>query len=977
PVAPSAVPAALTAAPVGVAAAEPAPAAPQPDVAGGPPSALVAAWPFLLLAVGVVGLALTGGRLLRLRRMACTRQSVGMLLRAAGTKVRRQLPALQMPTMTLPKIALPALHWTVWRLRRAAPPTLDLPALPIAPAVPPAEDTPVALAARASAHLGGAVVVEGQEPRRDADLGVLLAAQEIALPEVVIPTAAPGDLDTGWNTEDRALAVAATLAEVWSCERFVSPVLALDTALVSGSAQVVVTIDAVPDEDERLTGLPDRLAALRPAWRSRWKAAQHPTATLTIDVNTAGALPGAGGPIIAPVLHHGWGNKVARYFPLGAWRHLGFYGAAGAGALHTFLTGVLYTQPPSAIALALLDQGQISPLYRGVAHRVETPGDVRATCEALSHSLRRGGAARDDVRPLLLIIVEPDTEALTALTTLLTRLRQQPSAPIHLLIAQERLHAAGRELYAMLPALITSGGQGAASWLPGQQGEWPKRDAARLVGRGMRVEGRAATQTEAEVADLLAPLRRSAAQLPPVLWDAMAPEVLEPARAPEALPLYTPPVAADAVVLPTTASAVLAVADSIPAPHPVSDECPDVRTPDAVLDTTLEGGAQGAHAEEHRESLASGAVIAEEAATPADASLADESDIAASPVLPAGAEDGTSVPVSAAVPDTACAMKAAPPPVVPSPSDVCPDVRTGGEEKVDPTREEDATPAATIAPETPVEGAAAPADNNRVAPAAPLAADAERDSAPPPVDTIPERVDDGGGTTMPGPAASECPDVRTPGNVLGAASREALEAQPDLLPRSTPEVASSSPETMALARGEDDEEDALADVLARMEAADASARTRPTVLPARQGAPAASAHPPEEPDNGWPRGPDSLGRMTMAALVRQLVVDPDILTAKQADQVGVTKKRLQALGQRLGLFPDTQARQIAETLVVWFDRAGVLVAPLKSKEHPLNQPRALERTDPEWICERLNATALPTPDAVRAAFAAPHGGVTP
>ncbi|MEN9938701.1 MAG: hypothetical protein RLZZ387_5280, partial [Chloroflexota bacterium] len=610
-----------TAVPVSALGATPAPSAepaivpttaPQPTVAtsevvpapsslsGAAPSVLLVAWPFLLLAVGVGGLGLTGGRIVRRRRMAYTGQSVGMLLdasdaatREANLRVMQDLHAqghlppelavaaglhggkrvLRLPTVKLPTVKLPTVKLPTIRLPERTAPVQ--PPMVVAPEAAPAPTSAAPLTG-----LGGAVVeADPARTMRDDELGSLLAAHEVTLPEVIIPAASPGESDAGWSAEDRALAVAAALAQVWSAERFVSPVLAIDTATAPGSAQVVVTVDAVPDEDERLTALPDRLAAIHPTWRARWRPAQQQTATLSVDVQTAGALPGAGGPLIAPVLHHGRGGKVARYFPLGTWRHLGFYGGGALGALHALVTSLLYTQPPANTAFAVLDQGQISPLYRGVAHQVQAPGDVRVTCEALTRALRRGGGSRADVRPLLLLVVEPDAEALAALTALLARLRQQPSAPVHLLIAQERLSAAGRELYAMLPALITSGGQGAASWLPGQQGEWPRRDAARLVGRGMRVEGRAIAQTEAEAAELLAALRRTPAALPPVLWDAPALVVEEEVVTQDVAPLpdAPPPVTATPVVvsqvvpvpeapLPVDVPVVEAEASTVPEP---------------------------------------------------------------------------------------------------------------------------------------------------------------------------------------------------------------------------------------------------------------------------------------------------------------------------------------------------------------------------------------------------------------------------
>jgi hypothetical protein len=161
----------------------------------------------------------------------------------------------------------------------------------------------------------------------------------------------------------------------------------------------------------------------------------------------------------------------------------------------------------------------VSPLYRGVPHRLDPPGDVRATADALGDALHRRNRVGAAVRPLLLVVAEPDAAALASLTALLTRLRQHPDVPVHVLLVQERLVPAGRELYALLPAIITGVGQGDPSWLPGQHDAWPRQGTARLNARGMRLEGRAITRTEAEVAELVAPLRQVASHLPPVVWD--------------------------------------------------------------------------------------------------------------------------------------------------------------------------------------------------------------------------------------------------------------------------------------------------------------------------------------------------------------------------------------------------------------------------------------------------------------------------
>jgi hypothetical protein len=129
-------------------------------------------------------------------------------------------------------------------------------------------------------------------------------------------------------------------------------------------------------------------------------------------------------------------------------------------------------------------------------------------------------------------------------------------------------------------------------------------------------------------------------------------------------------------------------------------------------------------------------------------------------------------------------------------------------------------------------------------------------------------------------------------------------------------------------------------------------------------------------DTGWPHGLLGLTPSALAALLAHIVSDMAFTTAPQLDQIGVTKRRLQSAGLKLALFPEPQARPLAEALMVWFDVASILADPAHPHDHRLNQPRALATSDLAWITERLRATPPPTPEAVRVAFASPAGGAS-
>jgi len=330
-------------------------------------------------------------------------------------------------------------------------------------------------------------------------------------------SAASSDSTTAWTAEDRALAAATALATLWTDQTIQSTILAIDTATVAGNRPVLITLDGHPGEEQLINHLPDLIVARHPAWRATWRR-DH----LELIMERTSAPTTSDAPLIVPVLTHGRSGKTMRFFPLRNWRHLGIYGGEALGALHAMLGSLLYTQSPAELALAILDHGEIASLYRDVAHLVALPDTPYGTIEMLAQSIRRGAARA--VRPLLLVVVEPDDDQLNRLIELAAWLQARSATPLHLLIVQTCPRSAGCELYAQLPALLMSGGSGPTTLLPGQ-GAWPKRGAARLVAHGTRIEGRAITLDEVAIVQALTPLRQHMTDLPPVLWDAPEPSV--------------------------------------------------------------------------------------------------------------------------------------------------------------------------------------------------------------------------------------------------------------------------------------------------------------------------------------------------------------------------------------------------------------------------------------------------------------------
>lgn len=139
-------------------------------------------------------------------------------------------------------------------------------------------------------------------------------------------------------------------------------------------------------------------------------------------------------------------------------------------------------------------------------------------------------------------------------------------------------------------------------------------------------------------------------------------------------------------------------------------------------------------------------------------------------------------------------------------------------------------------------------------------------------------------------------------------------------------------------------------------------------------APQPSAHRPApvtpiaEPENGWPAGPPPLGRAALAELMARIVSTPMII-AGQANEVGVTKNRLVDL---LKGADRAQAKELTETLLAWFDLAGLLAEP--SKPGRLRHPRPLTTTSLIEIAERLNATPCPDQSTVQMLWARSNEG---
>jgi hypothetical protein len=282
-------------------------------------------------------------------------------------------------------------------------------------------------------------------------------------------------------------------------------------------------LDADPADGAVLLALPEHLLATAPGWDARWRGG---ALELTAPPEPAAA---SHGPLLAPLLRHGRRKQYRRYLSLergaNTANQLLVCGAAANEVLHNCLTSLLFTHPPETLALLVLDGNGAAPLYAAAPHAIRAPGSPRATLAALDRAVRRG-SPRDRLRHLLVAVIDPDAATLADLNALVARMRAVPPLPLTLVLAQQQPLAAGREVYAVLPTLLTAGRAGDAPPLAGQR--WPRSGHGRLVTDGVILEGVPLQRTESDVCAVLALLGQPPEALPPTLLDFI--EVRTPAE---------------------------------------------------------------------------------------------------------------------------------------------------------------------------------------------------------------------------------------------------------------------------------------------------------------------------------------------------------------------------------------------------------------------------------------------------------------
>ena len=507
--------------------------APIAPVAPKPASAIVAepvvALPFvdvqrLLLPIGLVVMGLACSVLLvgvyrrrgKQHGMPHVNQSVAMLFKHASREARdsnlrvmnelaekgllpadlqatvrkqRSFPVIRFPTVQFPTVQLPTV-----RLPRISLPTLRLPDI-----------TPPTLPTQR----------RGGKDKLQLDLApAAIFADALIQAQDILPQAEEVDgTAVAWTAEDRALLIAAALENVWTQLHLSSEVLALDAAPGRGHSVVSVWIDPAPGEEATLLALPAHILAANPSWQARWR-----DDALDIRMSTTDLLPTTG-PLLIPTIEHRQRGERLRFLQLRTWQHLAIVGPDAQAAVHGLLVNLLYTHGPATLALALTDSFPTERLFTNVAHRVELPN--QAIVPLISDALRRSRDQWNNLRRIILVVADPEPEALPDLVQLVQRLRGQTDIPLSLFLTLTVVRPCDREVLALLPALIAgAGSEPQAAWLPG--GQWAKAGAARFVGRTMRLEGKTRLVDEGTLADMLGPLSTTQPllHLPLVLWQA-------------------------------------------------------------------------------------------------------------------------------------------------------------------------------------------------------------------------------------------------------------------------------------------------------------------------------------------------------------------------------------------------------------------------------------------------------------------------
>ncbi len=321
---------------------------------------------------------------------------------------------------------------------------------------------------------------------------------------------------------ERAAMVIATILDIGERQGMTRSVVTFGEATIEHRrARVQLMIDAHPGETELLAVLPERVETALPGSQAQWQPSTNTQAVLTCVI--PGNLPTTpSGRLLLPVGQH---EPVLRlpaihrsvpaisFLPLRTWRHIGFYGGKAIAEASSALVGLLYAEAPSALAVTIIDQGQISAYYNGAPHIVPIPASAAESLIALGRAMRRVAESGSAVRPVLIVLVEPDAPTFAAYDDLIIRLARYPAAPVYTLLVQSRLPETNRWRHA---SVFTH--DGARQRVAGERKS--SSGTLRIVASHLRIERRSCACDATFLAAMTASLRGSSgAQGMPSVWN--------------------------------------------------------------------------------------------------------------------------------------------------------------------------------------------------------------------------------------------------------------------------------------------------------------------------------------------------------------------------------------------------------------------------------------------------------------------------
>lgn len=334
-----------------------------------------------------------------------------------------------------------------------------------------------------------------------------------------------GDLDAPLSIDvmtERAAMVIATILDIGERQGMTRSVVTFGEASIDHRrARVYLMIDAHPGETELLAALPERVKTALPGAQAQWRQTSHAQAVLTCVI--PGNLPTTqSGRLLLPVGQHEpvsrlptihRGAPAISFLPLRTWRHIGFYGGKAIDTASSALVNLLYAEAPAALAVTIIDQGQISAYYKGAPHLVPMPGSATESLIALGRAMRHVAESDGAIRPLLIVLVEPDAPTFAAYDDLIARLAWYPAAPVYTLLVQRRLPETNRWRSA---SVITHDGDPQRT----AGGRRSSSEMLRIVAPHLRIERRACACDATFLTVMTASLRGiSGAQGKPSAWN--------------------------------------------------------------------------------------------------------------------------------------------------------------------------------------------------------------------------------------------------------------------------------------------------------------------------------------------------------------------------------------------------------------------------------------------------------------------------